>query len=59
MGINPKILDKLITKCKDDPEVRGIIQEFLVMKNDRVPNLKDEYIKIIENMVKESGVNEN
>lgn len=58
MGINPKILDKIIYECGNDAKSRGILQEMLVMENDKIPNLKDVYVAIIESHVKESGGNE-
>jgi len=56
MSINLKILKKLETMTKQDPELKAAADRLLVLESEGVGQYKDEYRKIIE---KSDGENKN
>lgn len=58
MGIDTKIMDKIVVKCKKDVELKGLITELMKVEADRVPHYKDKYKKLIESYCKELESNE-
>lgn len=58
MGINAKILDKIVRKSGSNYKIRGLITEMLNLESEGVSHYKDAYRKMIELYVKESDSNE-
>ena len=58
MGINSKILDRLVSECKQDVELRTNILLLLEIENDGVTNFKDKYRSVIESNSIEDTDNE-
>jgi len=52
MGINDKIMDKIVQKCDKDLPLRVLVTELLKVESDRLPHYKEIYRKLIE---KQSG----
>ena len=55
MGINPKIMDKIVIKCGKDVHLRVLITELLKVESDRLPHYKETYRKLIELQSKEAN----
>lgn len=59
MGINARIMDKIVQKCGKDLQLRVLITELLKVESDRTPHYKEIYRKLIIDQSKEVENSEN
>jgi len=53
MGINSKIMDKVVILCKKDLPLRNLVTGLLQLEAERQSHYKDPYKKLIEMFVEE------
>ena len=55
MGINSKIMDKVVSLCKKDIALRSLVTELLNLEAERQSHYKESYRKLIEMFIDEDS----